>query len=78
MNELTDSQQRLLAAMQQIISAPILAEIQALREENDRLHQRERDDKNQRFRRDVKRHALGLLRLVGMSDKEIDEWMKKK
>jgi hypothetical protein len=83
-DNLSDTQKRLLVAMRSEmieVSASIMAEIDRLRQENERLHQERVQREDQlfaRFRSDIKRHALGLLGLAQMSDEEIDDWLRKK
>jgi hypothetical protein len=66
-DNLTDSQRNLLKAMRREmveVTDPILKEIQALREQNDRMRKAENDG----LRRAVIRFAKGLLALVGKED----------
>ena len=58
------------------VSDDIMAKIEQLRQENDALHQahaRRQEDFLTRFKQDIRRHAFGLLGLVGVGDDEIDE-----
>lgn len=81
---LTDSQRNLLAAFRremEDVSGEIMAEIRQLRQEQTERHaeglKREKS-LFEGFKNDLRRHALGLLALAGMSDEEIAEWQRKK
>lgn len=77
-DNLTESQRRLLAAVRQEVGSllgentdKIMAEIARLRKEQTARHEEGLEREKafmERFRRDIRRHAYGLLGLLGDED----------
>jgi hypothetical protein len=80
-DNLTDSQRRIVAAMRREmveIADGIKAEIEKLRQEQKERHQQgEADAELERLRQEVKRKALGLLGIIGLTPEDLDAWKMK-
>ena len=81
-DNLTESQRRLVAAMKREIVQvrdDIMAEIEKLRQEQKERHQQgEADAELERLRQEVKRKALGLLGIIGLTRDDLDAWQVKR
>jgi hypothetical protein len=77
-DNLTDSQRRIVAAMRREmveIADGIKAEIEKLRQEQRERHQQgEADAELERLRQEVKRKALGLLGIIGLTEDDLAAW----
>jgi hypothetical protein len=78
---LTDSQKRIVLALKREmveISDEIKAEIEKLRQEQKERHQQgEADAELERLRQEVKRKALGLLGIIGLTADDLAAWKMK-
>ena len=81
-DNLTDSQRKIVAAMKREmveIADEIKAEIEQLRREQKERHQRgEADAELERLRQEVKRKALGLLGIIGLTEDDLAAWQAKR
>ena len=81
-DNLTDSRRKIVAAMRREmvqIADEIKAEIEKLRQEQKEWHQQgEADAELARLRQGVKRKALGLLGIIGLTPDDLAAWKMKR